>query len=419
MALKDSLRAVRGPTGRHRAIALAALVLLAAGAATTGALVGRSGDEQRPRPIPEASRGEPRQGVSFLARLIPPERRERAAPRAPNVPRDVADLARRLPLDRKVAQVFLLGFEGTDLNAEIFRRLQRQDIGGIVIGPSNYAGRALLGQMAGEAVVVARRASRVPPWVMADQPGGELNSFPDLPPATAPADLATAPEAGAEASDAARALRRLGVTGVLGPNVDVGVDASPLGVAVYSDDSGLVSAFATETVRAYRRGRVLAAASHFPGLGSATASTEESPATVGLSLEELSSRDLVPFRAAFRAGVPAVVLSHAFYEPDDFTVPGSLSPKIATDLLRRDERFGGIAITDDLADPPITSYSSVPGAAVQALRAGADMLYISGTAGDQRAAYVAVLRAVESGKLPGAAWTRPCCASSTRSATTG
>ena len=35
----------------------------------------------------------------------------------------------------------------------------------------------------------------------------------------------------------------------------------------------------------------------------------------------------------------------------------------------------------------------MPEAAVQALRAGADMLYISGPPGDQQAAYVALLRA--------------------------
>ena len=42
----------------------------------------------------------------------------------------------------------------------------------------------------------------------------------------------------------------------------------------------------------------------------------------------------------------------------------------------------------------------MPDAAVQALRAGADMLYISGDAGDQQAAYVAVLRAVQRGRIP-------------------
>ena len=59
-----------------------------------------------------------------------------------------------------------------------------------------------------------------------------------------------------------------------------------------------------------------------------------------------------------------------------------------------------MAITDDLADPAITTSYSVPDAAVLALRAGADMLYISGSPGDQQAAYAAVLRAVERGRLP-------------------
>jgi beta-N-acetylhexosaminidase len=312
----------------------------------------------------------------------------------------VADLARRLPIERKVAQVFLVGFTGTDLNAEIFRRLQSQDLGGIVIGRDNYSDPSLLGQLAGEAAVVSRKGKRVPPLVMAEQLGGEFNAFPDLPPSRAPADLPSAAEAAREAAAAAGTLRSLGITGLLGPDIDVGVEDDPLGARSYSDEPDEVASYAAASVSAYRRGRVLAAPEHFPGLGSASADTQESAATVGLSIEELAQRDLVPFRAAFKAGVPAVVLSHAFYAPDDFTLPGSLSKNIATDLLRNRERFGGIAITDDLADPPIASISSVPDAAVQALRAGADLIYISGPASDQRAAYVAVLRAVQSGKIP-------------------
>jgi beta-N-acetylhexosaminidase len=42
----------------------------------------------------------------------------------------------------------------------------------------------------------------------------------------------------------------------------------------------------------------------------------------------------------------------------------------------------------------------VPDAAVQAFRAGADVLYISGGPGDQQAAYIAVLRAVQRGRVP-------------------
>ena len=92
-------------------------------------------------------------------------------------------------------------------------------------------------------------------------------------------------------------------------------------------------------------------------------------------------------------------MSHGLYALDDFVVPGSLSKKVATGLLRGELRFRGIAITDDLSDPPITALGSVPDAAVQAVNAGADMVYISGPAGDQQAAYVAVLRAARRGEI--------------------
>ena len=98
--------------------------------------------------------------------------------------------------------------------------------------------------------------------------------------------------------------------------------------------------------------------------------------------------------------MPALVLSHALYAMNDFTRPASLSREIVTGLLRDELGFAGVAITDDLADPAITTSYSVPQAAVMALRAGADMLFISGSPGDQQAAYVAVLRAAERGRLP-------------------
>jgi beta-N-acetylhexosaminidase len=58
-----------------------------------------------------------------------------------------------------------------------------------------------------------------------------------------------------------------------------------------------------------------------------------------------------------------------------------------------------VAIADDLADPAISSSYSVPDAAVKAVRAGVDMVIVSGSAGDQQAASSAVLRAAQSGEL--------------------
>ena len=395
--MRERLEHIASP----RLIAIVAVVLVT-GATALGILVGSGGGDDDP--VPEAGRqSNDERRTSFLARMIPPAEESVDTSAESGVPRSVAELAERLPTDRKVAQLFLVGFQGTDLNAAIYRQLRRLDLGGIVIGSQNYTDPQQLASLAGEAGVIARDERHVPPWVMAAQEGGEFNDFPDLPPATAAADLATVDQAATEARETGDTLRPLGINGILGPVIDVGLPQDrAIGARAFSDDAELVESYASALVQTYRDTRVFAAVEHFPGLGSASQSTEEGPANVGLSLEELSDRDLVPFRAAFEAGVPAVVISNGLYAPDDFVTPGSLSPSITTELLRDELKFEGIAITDDLADPAITALGTVPDAAVQAVKAGADMVQISGSAGDQQAAYVAVLRAVRSGEISGA-----------------
>jgi beta-N-acetylhexosaminidase len=393
---------VRSKPDRRR-LALALLVVLALAAGAAGVVVGAGHDEdgETAASVPTPGRATPRERISFLAKIVPPPARERGGGGAA-FPRRVADVARRLSTERKVAQLFLFGFRGTDSTAEIFGRLRRLDLGGIVLSVSNYVEQGQLSALTGEAAVVARERRHVRPWVFASQEGGELNSFPDLPPSASPADVKSARAASAEARASGASLRALGVTGVLGPVIDVGgtETGSALGSRIYSDDPEEVSGYAKETVRAYRKEHVFSAVEHFPGLGATDQSTEDGPATVGLGLDELRDRDLIPFGAAIDAGVPGVVIGSALYPFSDFTVPASLSKTVASQLLRRELHFKGVAMTDDLADPAITALHTVPDAAVQAFRAGADILYISGSTGDQQAAYIAVLRAVQRGRVP-------------------
>jgi beta-N-acetylhexosaminidase len=384
---------------RRRQLLLILLAGLALASAVTGAVLGaRESDEASDDRVPQAGRSDPRERVSFLARIVPPPA-ARAEPRAVDggLPRDVMELTRRLPVERKVGQVLALGFTGTDASADIVGRLRRLGIGTIVIGRDNFADEA---QLSALTAGLRDAAPALPPFMLTSQEGGELNTLPGLPPARPPADVASAADAGAEALASGRALRRLGVTGVLGPVVDVGLESgSALGARVYSDDPADAAAYARRTVEAYRSARVFSSAAHLPGLGGADQSTQDGPATVGLELDQLRERDLIPFEAAIRAGVPGVTLAHALYPFSDFTVPASLSSAVATRLLRDELGFEGVALTDDLADPAITTLYTVPEAAVEAVRAGADMVQISGPAGEQQAAYVALLQAVRSGRI--------------------
>jgi beta-N-acetylhexosaminidase len=322
-------------------------------------------------------------------------KRRRATPGA-----QVAALAERMPIEDRVAQLFLFGFQGQDLTAPIFERSRRQGLGGIAIDAQNYVSADQLASLAGEAGVIARQEGNVKPWVLAPQEGGEFNAFPDLPPATAAADLASAADASRETRQAANALRVAGLSGVLGPVIDVGPSSGlAVGARAFSDDPRDVVDYAQAVVDVYRSQGLLTAAGHFPGLGSGSEDPRLGPSQVGSSVDELSARDLLPFRTAIRAGAPAITMSNGLYVTDDFVTPGSLSPSLIGGLLRRDLGFRGLVITDDLADPGVTALTSIPEASVAAVRAGADLLYISGPPSEQQAAYDAVLKAVRSGAI--------------------
>ena len=351
--------------------------------------------------VPPASGGDakrPAEKTSFLAKLIPPppERVE-----GPRIPSSISDLADRLPLERKVAQLFLVGFEGEDLTAPVFELMRDRDFGGIVFENRNYLDPQQIASLAGEGPVIAEQEKHVPPYVMVSQEGGEFSEFPDLPPAAAPSGLRSAAEALDVASEAGASLGALGFNAVLAPVADVGTadGTGALDERAFSDDPKKVAEFARATIAGYEDKDVMAVPKHFPGLGAASQPTESGPAQVGLTVDELEGRDLVPFTAAFDQGADAVLVGHGSYTTDDFVTPASMSKAIASDLLREQLEFRGVAISDDLASPAVTAISSIPDAAVEAINAGIDLVWISGPQGEQEAAYNAVLNAARDGDI--------------------
>jgi beta-N-acetylhexosaminidase len=125
---------------------------------------------------------------------------------------------------------------------------------------------------------------------------------------------------------------------------------------------------------------VAATAKHFPGLGSATANTDETEVTLSVVPSDLETRDLLPFRAAIAAKVPLVMLSHALYPAVDTAHIASQSPLIATDMLRNRLGFKGVAITDSMEAEAVLARSGVAEAAERSVEAGADLILLTGSA---------------------------------------
>ncbi len=351
------------------------------------------------QPAAIATTGGPGQH-SFLARVVPAPSAQSGGP---VVPSSVTKLEQRMSIERKVAQLFLVGFSGTGTGAPVFGDLAQLDLGGLVFQSGNYTGPQQLAGLTALATQVSRRHGHVPLWLLTIQDGGRFSALRGLPPADSPGDLTSVTQARSEATQAARSLHALGINGVLGPDLDVDTDpGGPYTDVAYSSDPNEVGAFGVATVRAFERQKMLTVVKHFPGLGAATQSTDDGAAEVGLPLDALATRDLVPFKAALDAGSQGVLLGHGLYASDQFSTPASQSSALATALLRDNLRFRGIAVTDDLEASAINDTQPAADAAVASLKAGADMLYISGPRADQSAAYNAVLTAARSGQIPAA-----------------
>ncbi|MCC6222556.1 MAG: hypothetical protein IT201_03585 [Thermoleophilia bacterium] len=212
--------------------------------------------------------------------------------------------------------------------------------------------------------------AEVPPGtlVFVDQEGGSVRAYPSLPPALAAGELRSEAQARAAGRRTGAALRAEGVHVDLAPVLDS--PDGPLGSRHFRS-AGIAVAFA----RGLAAGGVAACAKHFPGLGSTPVSTDGREPVRGT----VRAAEVAGFRAAIRAGVPCVMVSHAIYARFGDS-PASLEP--GAYALLRDQGFAGIAITDELG---VLGSAGAPEWARRAVLAGADLVLYSSAGGARRA----------------------------------
>ena len=280
------------------------------------------------------------------------------------------------------------------------------------------AGVCLFGQNVESAQQVAAltadlHAARVGVLVASDEEGGSVTrldardgspwpghaALGALDDTAATFDVATALGAAAAAA---------GVDLVLAPVLDVNSepDNPVIGVRSFGATPDLVSRHGVAFVSGLARGGVLACAKHFPGHGATRTDSHVGLPVLDVDEGTWRERDLAPFAAAVRAGVPAVMTAHVVVSALDDR-PATLSPRVLA-VLRDDLGFSGAVVSDALDMRAISAGVGRGEGAVLALAAGVDLLCVGNPAFpdpyDDAAAVeevvTAVERAVDDGRLP-------------------
>lgn len=335
---------------------------------------------------------------------------------------DLDAILAAMSLEEKVGQLFMVHAYGAAVDAgdpviaarnrelhgvDSWRELlQRYPVGGVIyfnytdniVDPAQVA--ALSNDL--QRLALSWRVP-VPLLVAIDQEGGVVQRVGE--PATEfPGNmaLAAAGDVGL-AYQAARVigteLRAMGINVNFAPVADVNVNpANPIiGVRSFGDRAKAAGEYVAAQVKGYRDAGVAAAAKHFPGHGNTDVDSHLGLPRIPHGREEVEAIDLPPFQAAIAAGVDMIMTAHIVVpslDPSDR--PATLSEPILTGLLRDKLGFAGVIVTDALNMAGARQTFDPGRTAVEALRAGVDILLMPP---DLEEAYEAVLQAVRNGEL--------------------
>lgn len=278
----------------------------------------------------------------------------------------------RLTLRQQVGQVTISSFPGTSRPEYIRRRLRARETAGVILFGGNGGDRRTWRRLTRQ----IQEAGHGRALVMVDQEGGEIRTVSYAGPEDGQPFQGSPRAVRSSARLAGRQLRAAGINVNLAPVADVPRAGSVMQSRSFSGDERGIAARTRASVRGLRDARVAATAKHFPGLGGSATNTDDAPATVTTPL----GRDLVPFRAAIDEAVPLVMLSHASYPAVDGRRIASQSRAVVTGLLRRRLGFQGVIVTDSMEAQAVLARSGVAEAAERSIRAGADLILMTGSA---------------------------------------
>jgi beta-N-acetylhexosaminidase len=356
----------------------------------------------------------------------------------------IAGLLPKLSPEAKVGQLFIVGFNGTEVagNSDIADLLREYQVGGVVLSTDNgnissspdtpvqVAGLTTRLQNATRLARASTAAPFIPLFMALRQDGdGAPNSeiLAGLTPAPSyMAQGATWNAAQAEANGAivGQELAALGVNLLLGPALDVRPEPSTTifdpGVNVFGGDPywvGVLGAADARGLQAGSAGRLAVTAKHFPGQGS----LNDASFTIDRSLDDLKKIDLPPFEQVMlsptgkgRPLADAMLTTNVRYRGfggniRERTAPISLDGAALQTLLElpdvkawRDN--GGLLLSDapgavmvrDYYSTTASGSISVTQAALEAFQAGNDVLILDGlqsATGDEAAAIRDVISA--------------------------
>ncbi|MGA7523837.1 MAG: beta-N-acetylhexosaminidase [Acidobacteriaceae bacterium] len=330
-----------------------------------------------------------------------PQRRDTAPPsRSADTPRrSHAFMPRRrnVELREQAGQTLIVGLAGPSLSEAEHSWLQQIRPGGLILFRRNIEEAVQTGALLRQ----ADRLGTTPLFRCIDEEGGLVDRLRDLiAPLPSPAAVFATGKRQLYRQHGwlvAREARALGFNTVFAPVLDLSLpeSASILRSRAVAAEPWRVIDYARYFLAGLRLEDILACGKHFPGLGGGTVDSHQSMPVIHRQTRLMWRTDLAPWLAV-GPRLPFAMVAHASYPwPGRDPVPATVSRYWVTNVLRRQIRFKGIILSDDMEMGGILSQMSIEEAVIQALLAGIQMVEICRDPALVQRAWEAIVREAE------------------------
>ena len=286
-----------------------------------------------------------------------------------------------MTLDEKIGQMITIGIDGYSVDDTAKQLITDKKVGGVILFKNNISDSNQLLQLIND-IKGINSTNKIPIFISVDQEGGRVNRLPSEIKSLPSNEVVGNKNDNKLAYDIGKnigyALGSFGFNMDFAPVLDVNSNPNNtvIGDRSFSNDKDKVASLGASEINGFKDSNIISVAKHFPGHGDTATDSHYALPIINKTLDELKSVEFVPFKKSIEEKVPAIMVSHILMPQIDANNPASMSKTIITDILRKDLKFDGLIVTDDMTMGAVTNDLDITTACINAINAGADLLLV-------------------------------------------
>lgn len=320
-------------------------------------------------------------------------------------PKDILiERIKSMTLEEKIGQLFIVGFEGIDINDDIVNYLEDLKVGGFILFKRNindeYQTRNLLNK-----IKLANSNNDFPLFLAIDEEGGRVSRLPEsfvkLPEAMKVGNMKDGQIAYRFGKILGERVQSLGFNMNFAPVLDINSNPNNpvIGNRAFGVNVENVINSGIQVLLGIKDSNIIPAVKHFPGHGDTAIDSHINLPLVNKTIEELNDFELLPFKEAVEKNADMVMVAHILYPKLDETYPATMSTKIIGGILRDNWGFQGLVVSDDMTMGAIVENYTLEYGVLTFLKAGGDIALICHGRDNPKIVIESIIDSVKAGEL--------------------